>query len=103
MDFAIADLLELPLLRTAQVINEGAFDPYRAVAAPLLSGHSPAGHGLFQPLDAPSLLGALSETNGWPVLCIVGSGGDGPSGPGFDSIRRPAAARRTALLWLETD
>jgi sugar diacid utilization regulator len=103
MDFAIADLMELPLLLSAHVVNDGAFDPYRAVPASLLSGHSRAGHGLFQPLDPVALADALSETDGWPVLCTVGQGGDGPTTPAFRSVLRQAAARRTALLWLPTD
>lgn len=103
MEFAIADLMELPLLRPARVINEGAFDPYRAVAAPLLSGHSKAGHGLFHGFDPEALSRALSEPHGWPVLCIVAPDAAGPpGGREFEQVLRHAAAHQTALLWLET-
>ncbi len=104
MEFAIADLLELPLLRTARVINDGAFDPYRTVAAPLLSGQSRAGHSLFHPSDSPSFPRALSEPHGWPVLCTVSATTAGPpTGHEFETVLRQAASHRTALLWLQTD
>lgn len=105
MDFAIADLLELPLLRTSRVLNEGAFDPYRTVAASLLSGHSEDGRGLFHDVTSASLAKVMSERPGWPVVCVVGGLlGDGDAEtPGLAALLRKATARHTAVLWLETD
>ncbi|WP_156869651.1 PucR family transcriptional regulator [Sporichthya polymorpha] len=101
MDFAIADLLELPLLQASRVLNEGAFDPYRPVAASLLSDQGCEGRGLFHSVGSDSLDRALTDRSGWPVLCLVGPG-QAPQGPELTTLFRRAASRRIALLWLET-
>lgn len=101
MDFAIADLLELPLLHTSQVLNEGAFDPYRTVAASLLSEPSEDGRGLFHELGSDSLRRAMADPAGWPVVCAVGRS-DRPAEPDLAALLGSAAARQTAVLWLRT-
>lgn len=101
MDFAIADLLELPLLHTSQVLNEGAFDPYRTVAASLLSEPSEDGPGLFHEIGSDSLRRVMADPAGWPVVCAVGRS-DRPAEPDLAALLGPAAARQTAVLWLRT-
>lgn len=103
MDFAIADLLTLPVLRPARVLTEGAFDPYRAVGAKVLNGQLREGQELFHAADPAAVYARLARRDGWPALCVVSPHADQPPSDGcFAAVIERAAAMSTALLWLRT-
>lgn len=103
MEFAVADLLKLPMLRSAQVLTEGFFDPYRPVAARLLNDQATDGQGLFRRAEPAGLQASLAERNGWPAICVVSAGADSPpDDETYAPLVRRAASKGTALLWLRT-
>jgi sugar diacid utilization regulator len=98
LELTVADLLQLPMLRDATVLTEGSFDPYQPVAPDCIGQR---GAWLFCLEDSESIVASLADETAWPAVCIV-SRTDTPPGKELTPVMERAAARGSALLWLQS-
>ncbi|MGH8998509.1 MAG: PucR family transcriptional regulator [Acidimicrobiia bacterium] len=105
MELTVADLLQLPVLRPAQVITKGSFDPYRSVGGQCISAEGPAGVAglnIFCAADPGAISATVSEPDGWPAVCVVSPRERPPADDLFTSAIDQAAERGAIVLWLRT-